>query len=314
MYNIITFYEGGFSMENVQRKAVHKTVYAFLMFLVIRLLEELVVIPHFHLDTKGLVSCILGIVILLVYIRFDNKALDEIGLLFSAKKVGKGIGIALLLNLVAGAIIFGVQYLHMSRQDGSARLTLYYDGTDHAFSAGLNTFLFWAGFGLIVAVFHAVFYELSFRGLLLTIGMRSLSFSVVNALQACLYAVWYLIPILRVLVYSPGARGWQWYVQLTLFMLAYEFITAFRLGLLRRASGSLWVCIFDHIGFAFILDFVHMQYTAPDMSVANDPNLYVQLIAYQLVSLLICFVYYQKKNTKARAKLQEIKLEESARL
>ena len=301
-------------MEAVQQKTVRKTIYAFLMFMVARLFEELIVIPHFGLDTKGLVSCVLGIVILLVYIRFDNKALDEIGLLFSARKVGKGIGFALLLNAAITVVVFGVQYLYMLKKDGYTVLTLYYDDTEHAYSGGLKAFLFWALFGLVVAIFHAVFYELSFRGLFLTIGQRSLSFSVVNALQAGLYAVWYLIPILRVLINSPGAREWKWYVNIFLFMLIYEFITAFRLGMLRKASGSLWVCIFDHIGFAFILDFVHVQFTGADAKAVNDPNQYVQLIAYQLLSLAVCFVYYLVRNKKAHARIQEIRMEESSRI
>ena len=143
-------------MEAVQRKAVRKTIYAFLMFLVIRLLEELLVIPHFHLNTKGLISCVAGIVILLVYIRFDNKALDEIGLLFSIRKVGIGLLFALALNIVSAAVSFGWAYL-TAASSGFARLTVYYDDVTHAFSAGLRTFLLWALFALVVALFHAVF-------------------------------------------------------------------------------------------------------------------------------------------------------------
>ena len=298
-------------MEAVQRKVVRKTIYAFLMFLVIRLLEELLIIPHFNLNTKGLISCVAGIVILLVYIRFDNKALDEIGLLFSARKVGKGLLFAFVLNIVAAAVTFGWAYL-TAKSSGFARLTFYYDEVTHAYSAGFRTFLYWALFALVVALFHAIFYELSFRGLLLTIGSKTLPFGTVNALQAALYAVWFFIPILRVVVYQPAALDVKGFIKLAVFMIVYEFITAAKLGLMRKATGSLWVCIFDHIAFSFLLDMVHIQLTTKSMDVINDPNYYTQMLLYQGVSFCICYIYYIVKNKKTQERLQNASINTKA--
>ena len=299
-------------MENIQRKAVRKTIYAFLMFLVLRLLEELVIIPHLRISTKGLVSCVAGIVILLVYIRFDNKALDEIGLLFSARKVGKGLLFAFCLNLFVGAVVFALAYLHLHLSDGTARLNLYYEKPAYSYSSGLRTFLLWMLFALVVAVFHAIFYELSFRGLLLSIGSRSLTFGTVNALQSALYAVWFFIPILRVLIYQTSAMDVKSYLKLAAFTIVYEFITAARLGLLRKATGSLWVCIFDHIAFSFILDTVHLQYTSLTMQVNDDPDYYVMLLGYQVLSLVICYIYSVQKGKAVRQKMQDAALKNEA--
>ena len=297
-------------MEVAQQKVVRKTIYAFLMFLVVRLIEELLIVPHFHLNTKGLLSCVIGIVILLVYIRFDNKALDEIGLIFSAKKIGNGLLFAFALNVVVCAGTYALLYLRLAQQEGSARITFYYDEVERSVSSGMRTFLLWALFALAVALFHAVFYELSFRGLLLTIGMRKLSFSVINALQAALYAVWFLIPILRVLVYQTSALDARGYLKLVAFALVYEFMTALRLGFMRKATGSLWICIFDHIAFTFLLDMIHLQLTSSSMQVSNDMFYYSRMIVYQAISLLICYVYYIQKEKKARQKLQEAVLSE----
>ena len=301
-------------MDFSQRKAVRKTIYAFLMFLAIRLVEELLIVARFHLNTKGLISCVAGIVILLVYIRFDNKALDEIGLLFSMKKIGKGFLFAFLLNAVAAAVTFAFAYWKAS-QSGYARITFFYDDVANAYSAGLRTFLFWAGFALVVALFHAVFYELSFRGLFITIGSRTLTFGTVNALQSALYAVWFAIPILRILIYQTSSMNADGYLKLTAFMIAYEFITAAKLGLLRRTTGSLWVCIFDHVAFSFLLDMVHVQLTtsAPTVRVLNDPNYYAQMLLYQVLSLVICFVWSIPRSKKMKEQLRETAIKTSGK-
>ena len=246
-------------MDAHQSKAVSRIIQCFSLFLVVRLLEELLIIPR-YVNTKGVVACVGGFAILLFYIRFINKPLEEIGMFFSGHKVRKGIVIAAIFNLVPAAIVYAVEYFSQSNKPGYATLSVFYDKVEHSYSAvGLGGFVLWAAIGLAIALIHAFFYEMTFRGLLITLGSRSLHFWPINMIQAGLYTFWYLIPVLRVLLYNSGVYSARRIFILFLVTVAYEMITALKLGLLRASTGSVWVCIFDHIAFAYILDIFHVH-------------------------------------------------------
>ncbi len=292
-------------MEAHKNKALSRIIQCFSLFLVLRLLEELLIIPR-YVNTKGLVACIGGFAILLFYIRFINKPLEEIGMIFSGHKVRKGIILAAAFNLIPAAIVFTMEFRRFSAMPGHTVISVFYDSVQHSYSAaGFMNFAMWAGIGLLIAVVHAFFYEMTFRGLLITLGSRSLHFWAINAIQAGLYTFWYLIPVLRVLLYYSGAYGLRRIFVLFLVTLAYEMLTAVKLGLLRSSTGSVWACIFDHIAFAYLLDMIHVQYTAADMSVQLDEKYYTRILAYQVLSLLMAFVYYIYKKQKIQEKQRE---------
>ncbi len=292
-------------MEAHQSKALSRIIQCFFFFLVLRLLEELLIIPRYY-NTKGLVACIGGFAILLFYIRFINKPLEEIGMIFSGHKVRKGILLALLFNLIPAVIVFALEYRRLSASAGHTVISVFYDSVQHSYSAaGFTGFAMWAGIGLAIAVIHAFFYEMTFRGLLITLGSRSLRFWAINSIQAGLYTFWYLIPVVRVLIYYSNVYTLSRILVLFAVTLVYEMLTAVKLGMLRSSTGSVWACIFDHIAFAYILDVIHVQHTAPDMTVLLDNLYYTRIIAYQLISLLIVSVYYVYKNQKIKEMQRE---------
>ena len=287
-------------MEVHQNKALSRIIQCFSFFLVLRILEELFIIPRYY-NTKGVVACIGGFAILLFYIRFINKPLEEIGMIFSGHKIRKGIIIAGLFNLVPALIVFTVEYRRFASMPGHTVLSMFYDSVQHSYSAaGLGGFLLWAAIGLAVAVIHGFFYEMTFRGLLVTLGSRSLHFWAINAIQAGLYTFWYLIPVVRVVLYYSGAYSTKRILILFFVTLIYEMITALKLGMLRASTGSVWVCIFDHIAFAYILDMIHVQYTTQSMVVQLDGNYYVRIIAYQVIAMLMTFVYFVYRKNKIK--------------
>ena len=281
-------------MNAKKAKTVRKLTASFFLFLILRVVEELYIIPRLY-NTMGLVSCIGGLFILLLYIRLDNKPLETIGMLFSKHKFGKGLGIAAVLNAVSTLIVYPLAYLYFN--DRHPNLAIYYDQTENAYSlAGTKTFLFWVLFGLFISLVHALFYEMAFRGLLLTLAARSFPFAAVNFMQAGLYTFWYLIPVLRIVLYAGGSYARKQLVTLVLFLLAYEMITALKLGMLRRATGSIWVCIFDHVAFTYIFDMLHIQHDGNALSA--DYTGYVVMLAYQAIAMLLTAVYYKKKIEK----------------
>lgn len=295
-------------MDLEQRKTLRRLIGCFALFLVLRVVEELVVIPRF-VNSRGVVACLGGIVILLFYIRFVNKPLEDIGMIFSGHKVRKAIGLTVVMNVIPAAVVFAAEYLYYSRMEGYTHLSIYYESPARSYSeSGLQGLLIGMGICLGLALLHSFFYEMAFRGLLITIGARSLPFSKVNAIQAALYTFWYLIPVARLLLFSPGAYSSKRILVLVIFTLVYETVAAVKLGLLRSATGSVWVCIFDHLAFAFLLDMLHIQYSVGG-GVATDMSYYMRLAAYQIIALAMTYVYYHRKTKKVRDMQQSIQLQ-----
>lgn len=284
-------------MDARKRKALSRMIQCFSLLLVLRLVEELLIIPRVA-NTKGLVACLGGFVILLLYIRFINKPLEAIGMVFSRHKICKGLLLAVIFNVVSAVLVFTVEYFRISATPGDTAVSVFYDSVQHAYSsAGFWTFAMWLAIGILIAAIHALFYEMTFRGLLITLGSRSMHFWKINLIQAGLYTFWFLIPVVRMILYPSGSSAKQILI-LFLVMLVYQMLTAVKLGLLRSATGSIWACIFDHFAFACILDMIHVQHTAADMTVQLDASYYLRIICYQAISLLMVFVYYICKKQK----------------
>ena len=296
-------------MDANKNKTLRRMIQCFSLFLALRVIEELLIIPRFN--TMGLISCLGGLIVLLIYVRFINKPLDEIGMLFSGHKIGKGVLIAFLLNLIPAAAVYFAEYRILLARGGYPRITIFYEEASRSYSAaGMRAFLLWTFAGLMIGIVNALFYEISFRGLLITLGSRSLHFGTINWIQAGLYTIWYLIPVLRIAIYNLGtAVTVQRLLILLGVTLCYELLTGLKLGLLRFSTGAVWVCIFDHILFAFILDMVHMQYTSTSGSVLLDSRYYFRILAYQAIAFVITAVYYAYKKKKIHAIQQEIQME-----
>lgn len=298
-------------MEAKHNKSVSRIIQCFSLFLVLNLLEQFVVFSR-HVDTKGVVACIGGFAVLLIYIRFINKPLEEIGMIFSGHKFRKGLLLAILFNLIPTVAVFGLEYRHYAMMSGDTRLTLFYNNVANSYSsAGLGGFLKWAAICLLISVIHAFFYEMTFRGLLITLGSRSLHFWVINTIQTALYTLWFMIPAVRQVLTGYFNNRYFTAKQILIILLAvfaYEILTSVKLGLLRSSTGSVWACIFDHIAFMYILAMVHVQYTnymKNPAEVLTDNSYYVRIIAYQAVSLLLVIVYYSFKKKKIQEKHRE---------
>ena len=287
-------------MDARTRKAMTRITQCFLLFLILRLVEELLIMPR-YVNSLGLIACAGGIVLLLFYIRYINKPLEEIGLIVDGHKIRKGIILAAILNIVSAGIVFTLEYLRISRTPIHTAVSVFYKSELHAYSAaGFRTFAMWLVLGLLVNVIHAFFYETAFRGLLFTLGSRSMRFWKINLIQSGLYTFWFLIPVLRVILYSSGGASTKQILTLFLVMLVYQMLISVKLGLLRYSTGSVWACIFDHFAFGCIQDMIHIQHTAADMTVQLDGSFYQRILCYQAISLLMVLVYYLYKKPKIR--------------
>ena len=287
-------------MEAKKVKALSRISQCFFFFLILHLAEELLIIPKLY-NTKGIISCVGGFVILLFYIRFINKPLEQIGMIVSAHKIRKGILLAALFNFVPAAIVFAGEFYKYASNGEHTVISVFYESTDNAYSvAGSSGFILGALIGLVIAVVHAFFYEMTFRGLMITLGSRSMHFASINTIQTALYTFWFLIPVLRLILFYRDRVTWREILSVFIALLIYESLAAVKLGLLRLATGSVWACIFDHIAFAYILDMVHVQTTDANMKVQIDGSYYVYSIAYQVIALLMVYIYYVIKKKKIK--------------
>ena len=287
-------------MKTKKTIALSRISQCFSLVLILHVVEELFIIPKLY-NTRGVVACIGGFVILLFYIRFINKPLEEIGFVFSGHKIRKGILLAALFNLVPAVIVFAWEFYQHSSNDEHPVISIFFGSVEHSYSvAGASGLILWTLIGLAIAVIHAFFYEMSFRGLLITLGSRSMYFAAVNTIQTALYTFWFLIPVVRVILFYGDHYAWRYILSLFVSLLVYESLAAAKLGLLRVATGSVWACIFDHIAFGFILDMIHMQTTDAKMKVQLDASYFVRIIAYQAIALLMVYIYYIIKKKKIK--------------
>ena len=274
-------------------KNVIRVANCFTIFLIIKILEDFLIVPKLGINIHGAFSCVVGFVAMLVYMRIYSKSFEDIGLWFSRRKVKKGVLVALLINVIAIVAVYPIEYLYRRSQGFTVVVTAYYEKASNSFSSGSTRFLIYICIAVAVSVIHALFYELAFRGLFMRLCTRTFSFSVTNILQASLYTIWFCISFLRVVAGGSSLNVYSM-VMLLLFILVYEFTISIKLGLLKRASGSLWLCIFDHLIFGFVTDVIHFQCYSPAGNLIEE-NSYLRLIAYAFISLFVSYIYYNKR-------------------
>ena len=285
-------------MDSVKKKYSRRAFQLFFLLFILRLVEEFAIANA--VDTMGLLTCAGGFFLLLVYLRFINKALDEVGLLFMPRKVTKGFLMAIVLNAIPMVLVYSAEYLLLRNGSESTNFTVYYDNVSRAYSeVGLSAYIGWMAAGVFVSVIHAVFYEMSFRGVILSLTAKIYKFSTANFFQAILYTVWFMVPVARVALFNYSVYGLERIIRLAVFMLIYEMIVALKLGLIRNSSGSVWMCIFDHAAFSLITDSLHIQQSV-GLSTFTDINIYQRLIAYQAISLVIAIIYSAVKRKKIK--------------
>ena len=130
-------------MDVHTRKAMTHITQCFLLFLILRLVEELLIVPRFN--SQGLIACVGGFVILLIYIRFINKPMEAIGVIVDEHKARKGIilaaifdrfGLGVYLRPLRVCLHSGYDpcAAHSFRHDGAAGsklLSAYYRPSSH---------------------------------------------------------------------------------------------------------------------------------------------------------------------------------------
>ena len=114
------------------------------------------------------------------------------------------------------------------------------------------------------------------------------------------YSVWYLVvPLSRL----TAGYSFSQITALCIFYLIFEFALSIKWCMCSRATGSIWLGLFDHLFFNLIINAVHVI-NMTDTSVFTDNYRNYRLILIQIFSFIICFSYYKMKMRKKERLLQ----------
>ncbi len=280
-------------------KTLSKMLNVFLFCMIVNVVEYFFIIRHLGIQTRGALGKVLGTLIILGYMYTARLKPHNIGLSTNPRAIKSGIRNALIFNL---AIIpaYALEYIGLKfflKKDVIIRAFAY----DSPLSE-VGPFYFTANLLLLLAVtaLSSVMLEVLFRGILIKMGKGKFGFWQTAVIVSLFYSFWYLVVPLSKLVrgYTPADVLMQ-----CLFYIIFEFIVSLKWCMCSRATGSIWLSVFDHFIFNSALNFVHIINST---SGKVDVDLQTRLIIIQAVSFALCFSYYKMKMRKKERLLQKV--------
>lgn len=280
-------------------KTLSKMLNVFLFCMIVNVVEYFYIIRHLGVQTRGALGKVLGTLIILGYMYTARLKPHNVGLSTNPRAIRSGIRNALIFNL---AIIpaYLLEYIVL-------KLFLKKDVIIRAFAyespiSKVGPFYFIANLLLLLAVtaLSAVMLEVLFRGILIKMGKGKFGFWQTAVIVSLFYSFWYLVVPLSKLV-----RGYTITDVFTqcLFYIIFEFFISLKWCMCSRATGSIWLSVFDHFIFNSVLNFVHIINSTTGKA---DVDFQTRLIIVQAVSFAICFSYYKMKMRKKERLLQKV--------
>ena len=213
------------------------------------------------LPDKNIVSRMLGLLLILGYLRVLRKPISSIGL--NAKNFDKAFLIGGLSLVILYTVLYSVQFYLLSTAGESPRLV--FGAIDKETGAMGDTFftLFYL-FGQFVNAFME---ELIFRGVMLPHFMRRFSFWKANALQAFLFGLAHYVFPLSSWVSGQATSGEAFAEAASL--LVFTTIGGLVFGYLYYRTASLWTAVFAHLIDNVAGLFFHIQ-TASRLNAETD--------------------------------------------
>ncbi len=282
-------------------KTLSKMINIFLFCLIANIVEYFVLINYMGIPTKGIVSKILGILILLGYMYTARLKPKNIGFSSNPKSVLSAIKNAAIFNLaIIPAYIIEYIYILLSKGKPIIRVFAY----DASYS-DVGPVYFIANILLLIIIncVSIVMLEVLFRGILLKMGKGKFGFWQTAVILSAFYSIWYLIIPLSKL--TAGFKPMQ-LVSLCIFYLIFEFAISIKWCMCVRATGSIWLSLFDHLFFNILVGLIHILDNTPNIGNYLDVYRNYRLIIIQLVSFLLCFSYYKMKMHRKEQLLQAV--------
>ncbi len=285
----------------LEDKTLNKMLNVFLVCLIVNAVEYFVLINYFGIPTKGVVGKILGLLVIMGYMYTARLKPRNVGFSTNPKAIIGAIRNALVFNL---AIIpaYLIEYFYLVLNGGQPIIRVF------AYQAALSKvgplyFIANILLLLIINTVSAIMLEVLFRGILIKMGKGKFGFWQTAVIVSAFYSIWYLIiPLSKV---SAGYSFGQ-LISLCVFYLLFEFFVSIKWCMCTRASGSVWLALFDHLFFNVLVELIHVLDTTPGLSNYIDVNRNYRLIIIQVISFAFCFSYYKMKMRKKERMLQAV--------
>ncbi len=281
-------------------KTLSKMLNVFLFCMIVNIGEYFYLINYLGIPTKGAVGKLLGALIIIAYMYTARLKPHNVGLSTNPRAITSGVRNSLIFNIpMIPAYIIEVIILALMGKKIIVRVYAY-DApvSDVGFIYAIANVLLL----IVITVLSALMLEVLFRGILMKMGKGKFGFWQTATIVSIFYSVWYLVVPLSKLTsgYSFGQIA-----ALCIFYLIFEFMLSIKWCMCSRATGSIWLGLFDHLFFNLFINLVHVV-NMTDTSVFTDNYRNYRLILIQAISFAICFSYYKLKMRKKERLLQKV--------
>lgn len=258
-------------MTSLQKFSLENPLPMGLILLSVALLFRIVDIFVLRLDERLgeiILSKSLGLVLVILFVWLTAQQLKDIGL--HSEWLGPSVFLGVLVTGVALAIGYGVEWLVQLQR--KAHPVLQFAAIDP--KAGVSGGLLFALWLLVGNVINSFMEEGLFRGVLIRLFRRSLSFWQANWLQGLLFAAWHLPWTLK--AYQAGQLKNAGEVAFSVIANSLpQFVLGIVWGYLYLKTNNLWACWIGHTLTNSAMNFLHIK-TVQGL----DRGLSVRMVTY----------------------------------
>ena len=267
--------------DRLQQISLEKPIFTALVLMAIALFFKWIDTFVLRLDERWgeiILSKSLGFVLVIVFVWLAQHRLRDIGL--HSKRIGQSLLIGASVPIVAFLIGYGVEYLLAVQQASEPRFLFAALDNKMGVTGGYLFALL-----LVVGNFINSFMEEGlFRGLMIPLFLKKLSFVRTNWLQAFLFGAWHLMWVFK--YYQLGTVRTTGEIMMSTFMnFAPQLLMGLVWGYMYYKTQSLWAPWISHVITNSTLNLLHIN-TLQGM----DSGMMIRMPIFTILALLSMFV------------------------
>jgi len=266
-----------------------KMLNSFVFCMAVNCFEYFYLINTKNIQTRGAIGKIFGIIVIFIFMFSVRLKPKHIGIPLEPVPILKGLKRALIFSCaIVPAYLFDIIVVLI--KGGSPHLIVFAYDQPKSLSGTVD----WIANILLLLVINALsafMLEVLFRGIIYRMGKTKFGFGQTTFIISLFYALWYLMIPLSKITKASLAR----ILPLCIFYFVLEFFISIKLCLCTRASGSVWLAIFDHFIFTASTSIIRVLDNSVGASNYIDVNKYWRYLVFQIVSFILCYIYYKKK-------------------
>ena len=265
----------------LQQISLEKPIFTALVLMVIALFFKWIDTFVLRLDERWgeiILSKSLGFILVIVFVWLARHKIKDIGL--HSKRIGQSLLIGASITIVAFLISYGVEYLFAAQQGNEPEVFLSALDNKMGVTGGYLFALL-----LVVGNFINAFMEEGlFRGLMMPLFLRKLSFVRTNWLQAFLFGAWHLMWVFK--YYQLGTIQTSGEISMSTFLnFAPQLLLGLVWGYMYLKTNNLWAPWISHVINNSTLNLLHVN-TVQGM----DSGMMVRMPIFTILALLSIFV------------------------